>query len=416
MLSVHTSPLDQPGTGDAGGMNVYIVELARQLAINDIEVEIFTRATAAGLPPVTELAPGVLVRHVVAGPLEGLEKAELPGQLCTFAREVLRTEAAHEPGYYDVIHSHYWLSGQVGALARDRWGVPLVHSMHTMAKVKNLSMASGDLPEPGAREIGEEQVVDAADLIIANTDEESRQLVELYDARPSRLRVITPGVDLEMFCPGDQAVARDCLGLRRDAVVVMFVGRIQPLKAPDVVIRAAAELLRRNPALRSRLVVPVIGGPSGSGLETPHALVELAASLGVDDVVRFVAPVEQHRLVSWYRAANAVVVPSYNESFGLVAIEAQACGTPVVAARVGGLPTAVLDGRSGILVEGHDPLGYARAIEQIVCNPVLAGSMRQAAARHARMFGWARTAERTLAAYGGAAALRRADIASLMVG
>ncbi len=184
MLSVHTSPLDQPGTGDAGGMNVYVVELSRQLAAAGIEVEIFTRATSRDLPPVSELAPGISVRHVIAGPLEGLTKAELPGQLCTFAREVLRTEATFAPGYYDVIHSHYWLSGQVGALARDRWGVPLVHSMHTMAKVKNGSLAAGDAAEPTARIIGEEQVVDAADLIVANTRQEARQLVELYAAEP----------------------------------------------------------------------------------------------------------------------------------------------------------------------------------------------------------------------------------------
>lgn len=414
MLSVHTSPLDQPGTGDAGGMNVYIVELARQLAASDIEVEIFTRATATGLPPVAELEPGVRVRHVVAGPLEGLTKAELPGQLCTFAREVLRTEAAHEPGYYDVLHSHYWLSGQVGALARDRWGVPLVHSMHTMAKVKNLWLADDDLPEPPARVIGEQQVVEAADLIAANTTEESRQLVELYGADPTRLRVIAPGVDLDVFNPGLATQARRDLGLRPDAVVVMFVGRIQPLKAPDVVIRAAAELLDRNPGLRSRLVVPIIGGPSGTGMDTPHALVDLAACLGVDDVVRFVPPIEQQALADWYRAASLVVVPSYNESFGLVAIEAQACGTPVVAAKVGGLPTAVVDGHSGVLIEGHDPVDYARVLEKVLCDPDLLTDMGIAAARHARVFGWTRTAERTVAAYSAAAALRRAETVALM--
>lgn len=413
MLSVHTSPLDQPGTGDAGGMNVYVVELARQLAQTGTQVEIFTRATAAGLDPVVELAPGVLVRHVVAGPLEGLTKAELPSQLCTFAREVLRTEAAYEPGYYDVIHSHYWLSGQVGALARDRWGVPLVHSMHTMAKVKNLSLAVGDTEEPAARVIGEEQVVEAADLIVANTHEESRQLHELYGADPHRVRIITPGVDLDVFSPGDQAAARAHLGMAADAIVVMFAGRIQPLKAPDLVISAAAMLLDRRPELRSRLIVPVIGGPSGSGLDTPTWLVEMAAALGVDDVVRFVAPVEQARLVDFYRAASVVVVPSYNESFGLVAIEAQACGTPVVAANVGGLTTAVVDGQSGVLVDGHDPADYAAVLERLLPDPATLASMGRAAARHARQFGWSRTAERTLAAYRAADHLRRAEALAL---
>lgn len=399
MLSVHTSPLDQPGTGDAGGMNVYVVELARQLASAGIAVEIFTRATSGSLPPAVELTDGVLVRHVVAGPFEGLTKAELPGQLCTFAREVLRTEAMYEPGYYDVIHSHYWLSGQVGALARDRWRVPLVHSMHTMAKVKNSLLADGDIAEPVARLIGEEQVVDAADMIIANTADERDQLIELYDAEPERVRVVNPGVDLELFRPGDKAAARTSLGLPADAIVLMFAGRIQPLKAPDVVLRAAALLLERRPELRARVVVPVIGGPSGSGLDSPDALVGLADSLGIGDVVRFVAPMEQSRLVDHFRAASVVVVPSYNESFGLVAIEAQAAGTPVVAAKVGGLPTAVDDGRSGVLVEGHDPRDYAAVLEELVLDEDQLARMGAAAALQAQQFGWARTAQQTLAAY-----------------
>jgi D-inositol-3-phosphate glycosyltransferase len=409
MLSVHTSPLDQPGTGDAGGMNVYVVELSRQLAAAGIEVEIFTRATSRDLPPVTELAPGIAVRHVIAGPLEGLTKAELPGQLCTFAREVLRTEATFAPGYYDVIHSHYWLSGQVGALARDRWGVPLVHSMHTMAKVKNSSLAVGDPAEPTARVIGEEQVVEAADLIVANTRQEARQLVELYEAERSRIRVITPGVNLDMFRPGDKASARRRLRMRPDALVVMFAGRIQPLKAPDVVVRAAADLLGRRPGLRDRLVVPVIGGPSGSGLETPRGVVDLAVSLGVDDVVRFVPPVEQATLVDYYRAASLVVVPSYNESFGLVAIEAQACGTPVVAANVGGLPTAIVDGRTGVLVDGHDPRRYADVLARLLDDEDTRDEMARAGAEHARQFGWQATARRTLDAYSAAAERMRAE-------
>ena len=151
MISLHTSPLDQPGTGDAGGMNVYVIELAKRLAERDIEVDIFTRSTSSQLPPVVQAADGVRVQHIVAGPFEGLTKGELPGQLCAFARDVLRTEASHDPGHYDVVHSHYWLSGQVGALARDRWGIPLAHSMHTMAKVKNDLLAAGDSPEPQAR-------------------------------------------------------------------------------------------------------------------------------------------------------------------------------------------------------------------------------------------------------------------------
>lgn len=409
MISVHTSPLDQPGTGDAGGMNVYVVELARRLADRNLSVEIFTRATSSALPPTVEAFPGVTVHHVHAGPFEGLTKAELPGQLCAFAREVLRAEARHDQGWYDVVHSHYWLSGQVGALVRDRWSVPLVHSMHTMAKVKNASLAVGDALEPAARVIGEEQVVEAADMLIANTEMESQQLLEMYDADPARVEVVHPGVDLDVFRPS--GTARERLGLPAEAVVLMFAGRIQPLKAPDVLLHAVHTMVGRDPALRQRIVVPVVGGPSGSGLEQPDSLVRLAASLGIDDVVRFVPPVTQAVLADWYAAATLVCVPSYNESFGLVAVEAQATGTPVVAAAVGGLTTVVRDGVSGLLVAGHDPADYARAMERIVAAPALREEMSRAAVVQAARFAWERTADRTLEVYRAAARSMRADLA-----
>lgn len=399
MISLHTSPLDQPGTGDAGGMNVYVVELSRRLAARGISVDVFTRATSSDLPPVVEAADGVLVRHIAAGPFEGLGKAELPGQLCAFAREVLRAEASQPLGHYDVVHSHYWLSGQVGALARDRWGVPLVHSMHTMAKVKNEALAEGDTPEPLARLIGEQQVVDAADLLIANTTLEAKQLIDLYDADASRVEVVHPGVDLSVFRPMDRAVVRRSLGLPTDAIVFLFAGRIQPLKAPDVLLRAVAVLLEQDPALRSRLVVPVVGGPSGSGLEHPESLAQLADELGLADVVRFVPPVAQSELARWCAAATAVAVPSYNESFGLVAAEAQAAGTPVVAAAVGGLTTVVADRRSGLLVEGHEPRDWAAALRRLVDDPALTARLGAGAIEHARSFSWDRTAEATLGAY-----------------
>jgi D-inositol-3-phosphate glycosyltransferase len=410
MISLHTSPLDQPGTGDAGGMNVYVIELSRRLAKQGIAVDVFTRATSSSLPQVVEAADGVLVRHVAAGPFEGLTKGELPGQLCTFAREVLRTEAAHPLGHYDVVHSHYWLSGQVGALARDRWQVPLVHSMHTMAKVKNDALAEGDTPEPAARLIGEEQVVQAADLLVANTDIEAKQLVNLYDADPTRVEVIHPGVDLDVFRPRDTLEARRSLDLPEDAAVLMFAGRIQPLKAPDVLLRAVSVLLDEDPSLRSRLVVPVVGGPSGSGLEHPESLAQLAHELDLDDVVRFVPPVAQDELARWCAASTAVAVPSYNESFGLVAAEAQATGTPVVAAAVGGLTTVVDDGRSGLLVDGHDPRDWAAALRRLIDDPELTARLGRGALEHAREFSWERTAERTLASYRQARTLMRDEM------
>ncbi|MGY1651482.1 D-inositol-3-phosphate glycosyltransferase [Geodermatophilus sp. SYSU D01119] len=400
-ISVHTSPLDQPGAGDAGGMNVYIVEVSRRLAARGIAVDVFTRATSSDLPPVVEMSPGVTVRHVSAGPFEGLGKEELPGQLCAFTAGVLREEALHEPGHYDVVHSHYWLSGQVGWLARDRWSVPLIHTAHTLAKVKNAALADGDRPEPRARVIGEEQVVAEADRLVANTEEEARQLVEHYGADPRRTLVVPPGVDLDRFTPGDRAAARRALGVPADAVVLTFVGRIQPLKAPDLLLAAAARMLDDDPTLRGRLRVHVVGAPSGSGLEAPRQLEELAAHLGIADLVRFLPPQSPDRLALHYRAADVAVVPSHNESFGLVALEAQACGTPVVAAAVGGLPTAVRDGVSGVLVGSRDPGAYASAIRAVLARrPLLAAGAR----RHAAAFSWDRTAGALVDAYASAAA------------
>jgi len=400
VLSVHTSPLEQAGTGDAGGMNVYVVETATRMARRGVAVEIFTRATSSEQPPVAALAPGVLVRHVAAGPFEGLGKNDLPSQLCAFTAGVLRAEARHEPGYYDVVHSHYWLSGQVGWLARDRWGVPLVHSAHTLARVKNAALAEGDEPEPVVRVIGEDQVVAEADRLISNTEEEARQLIELYHADPQRTVTIPPGVDLGRFRPGRRAAARAVLGLPHDAVVLAFVGRIQPLKGPDVLLRAAAELIRRDPTMRERLVVLVAGGPSGSGLAEPTALHELAAALGISGNMRFLPP-QGAGLVEVYRAADVVAVPSHNESFGLVALEAQACGTPVVAARVGGLPVAVADGRSGLLVPGHRAEQWADALLAALGRR---DELGEGAVAHARAFSWDRTADALLATYTGAAA------------
>ncbi|MCW2711234.1 MAG: mshA [Marmoricola sp.] len=413
MISLHTSPLDQPGTGDAGGMNVYVLELARRLAERQVEVDVFTRATTSALPPVMDVSDGIRVHHVSAGPYEGLTKHELPAQLCVFAREVLRAEAYNSPGYYDVVHSHYWLSGQVAALARDRWGVPLVHTMHTMAKVKNAAMAAGDTPEPMARLIGEEQVVAAADMLVANTVDEAKQLIDLYDADPARVEVVHPGVDLTTFRDVGMSGARERLGLPPDGPLITFVGRIQPLKAPDVMLRAVAVLLERRPALRSSLTVAVVGGPSGSGLEHPDSLVRLAEDLGIDRLVRFVPPVRQGELVDWYAASTLVCVPSYNESFGLVAIEAQATGTPVVAAAVGGLTTAVSDGRSGLLVGDHDPASYAVAFERILFEPGLRAILAAGAEAHAQQFGWDRTADMMLKVYAAAQEKMRADLSGI---
>ena len=397
MLSVHTSPLEQPGTGDAGGLNVYVVEVSKRLAQRGIEVEIFTRMTDGALPRQSEIAPGVRVRNVIAGPFEGLGKGDLPGQLCAFAQGVMRAEAARPEGWYDLVHSHYWLSGQVGWLAADRWRVPLVHTMHTMARVKNARLAEGDTPEPPGREIGEAQVVDAADRLVANTGGEAGELVDLYGADPGKVRVVSPGVDLDLFTVGDVAAARTQVGLPQNAHVLLFVGRIQPLKAPDVLLKAAADLLARRPELRQKLVVAVVGGPSGSGLGKPRALQELAHQLGISAQVRFVPPVDRATLALWYRAADIVAVPSYSESFGLVAVEAQACGTPVVAAAVGGLPYAIGDG--GLLIDSHRTNDWSAALEALLDDPGQRERLSRRAVEHASQFSWERTTDQLLKVY-----------------
>jgi D-inositol-3-phosphate glycosyltransferase len=391
MLSVHTSPLETPGGGDAGGMNVYIVETAKRMADAGIAVEIFTRATSSAQPRRVAMHPGVVVRHVNAGPFEGLAKADLPSQLCAFTAGVLRAEAHHEPGWYDLIHSHYWLSGQVGWLARDRWGVPLVHTAHTLGKVKNAGRAEGDTPEPLARIVGEQQVVDEADRLVASTRSEADALVAYYGADPARIDVVPPGVDLTTFTPGRADRAR--LGIPADARVLLFVGRLQPLKAPDLLLRAAAQM--------SDVHVAIVGAPSGVDADW---LPGLAHALDVPTTI--VSPVGRAELADYYRAADLTVVPSYNESFGLVALESQACGTPVVAAAVGGLPTAV--GAAGVLVEGHDPEVWAAALAHALRQPPDAVAARE----QAEQFSWSRTTAGLLDAYGAAHARFRLAVAS----
>ncbi len=398
-VSVHTSPLEQPGTGDAGGLNVYVVEVAKRLAGRGVEVDIFTRAVSRDVPPVVELSPGVLVRHLVAGPFEELDKADLPAQLCHFTFEVLRAEAQYAPGWYDVVHGHYWLSGQVAAVAKERWGVPFVQSMHTLGRVKNAALAAGDAAEPGIRLRGEAEVVAAADRLVANTDDEARQLVELYGALPSRVRTINPGVDLKVFTPGSREAARRALGLPADAAVLVFAGRLQPLKAPEVVLHAAARMISDDPGLAGRLRVAFVGGPSGTGRARPDRLAELAAALGLSGIVRLEPPCPQPELADWYRAATVVMVPSCSESFGLVAVEAQACGTPVVAASAGGLRTAVADGVSGVLVDSRDPACYARVVAGLIARPATLERLSLGARENASRFGWGVTVDRLLDLY-----------------
>jgi D-inositol-3-phosphate glycosyltransferase len=268
--------------------------------------------------------------------------------------------------------------------------------------VKNAALAHGDMREPEVRLRGEAVVVAAADRLVANTDEEARQLAGLYEADPVKIWTVNPGVDLSIFRPGPVAAIRRRLGLPEDGQVIVFAGRIQPLKAPDVVLHAVAALIRDEPAQEENLTVVFVGGPSGTGRADPDQLTETAHALGLARVVRVEPPCPQAELADWYRAATVVMVPSYSESFGLVAVEAQACGTPVIAASVGGLRTAVQDGVSGILVEGHDPADYAAALRRLFGSPGLRDRLAQGAVEHASRFGWGGTVERLLTVYSSA--------------
>lgn len=397
---VHTSPLEQAGTGDAGGMNIYVVENAIKMAAAGVEVDIFTRATDVNHSAVVEIAPGVRVRHIEAGPYKGLSKEELPSQLGALTHGMMDTLSTLPKNYYKILHSHYWISGQLGWMVSEQTQIPLVHTMHTMAKVKNLNLAEGESAEPLTRAIGEEQIVKNAAALIANTDAEAASLVSLYGACPDNVFVVTPGVDLQRFTPGTgKAAARAKLNIAPDAQLLTFVGRIQPHKGPEVLVRTVAEMVSHSPHLRAKLALVIIGGASGSGSSEPDRLKSLAKFLGVEDIVHFMPPVSRDVLPDWYRAADLVCVPSYSESFGLVALEAQACGTPVVATAVGGLRTAVADGISGSLVDGHDPRAWSAVISRLLADPARRITLSLGAMKHASNFGWDLAARRTLDVY-----------------
>jgi D-inositol-3-phosphate glycosyltransferase len=284
--------------------------------------------------------------------------------------------------------------------AAEKLGIPLVHTMHTMARVKNLNLAEGESPEPMIRVQGETQVVAAATGLIANTDAEAASLVSLYSACPDNVHVVSPGVDLYTFTAGaGRAAARDVVGLPQDGLVITFVGRIQPHKGPELLIRATSEMIKHSPQLRPKLVVNIIGGASGANTSEVERMKELVAWLGISDVVQFAPPVPRADLPQWYRAADLVCVPSYSESFGLVALEAQACGTPVVATAVGGLRTAVADGISGVLVDGHDPRAWSSVLARLIQEPQRRVLLSLGAIEHASHFGWDATARGTLDIY-----------------
>ena len=396
MLSFHTSPLVQPGTGDSGGMNVYVRELVSALAQAGVACDVYTRAWAPDLPAEVAVEPGFRVVHVEAGPRDAVAKEDLGALVPAFAQGVV--DAVRATGDTDALHANYWLSGVAGHAAKHELGLPLVSTFHTLARVK----AEGDDPVAGERVHAETEVVACSDAILANGTEEAADLVRHYDADPARIEIVAPGVEHAFFSPGDRDGARAALGWSergrisalggQGAVqhpVLLFVGRIQPLKGLDVAVGTLAAL--DDPS--AELVV--VGGPSGpegpAELERVEALID---DHGLRGRVRFVDPQPHHLLSTWYRAADVVLVPSRSESFGLVALEAAACGRPVVAAAVGGLRTIVEDGATGFLVEGRQAGAYAARVDQLLSDPTRAAAMGRQAARRARGYTWSTAAAR----------------------
>lgn len=392
-LSIHTSPLAAPGSGDAGGMNVYVDGLARTMAGRGVEVDVFTRATHAEPVGVVEAADGYRVVRVNAGPTGDGDPA---AEIGSFADEVI-TWSKVQGADYDLAHSHYWLSGWAAVLVQEALGIPFAISFHTLGRVKDANRRPDDPPTSLLRLAAEKEVIARAGCVLASTPAEASELIEHYGADPERLCVSPPGLDHGVFAPGDRRTARSLLGLG-EGPLVLFAGRIQPLKGIDVVIRAFGRIIEALP--ESRLLV--LGGPSGLRGEAEMAsLRALATQLGLSDRVCFRPPLPHGEVVAAYRAADVLVVPSRSESFGMVAAEAQASGLPVVAARVGGLAHAVADGESGFLVEGWDPDDYAEPVMRILGDAELAERLSKGAIDFADQFSWVATADRLLELYSG---------------
>jgi D-inositol-3-phosphate glycosyltransferase len=387
VLSLHTSPLTQPGSGDSGGMNVYVRELVSSLAQAGVECTTYTRASRPGLPDVVQVEPGHRVVHIPAGPYD-LAKEQLPSVIAEFGDAVVDHLKNDSPA--DVLHANYWLSGLVGHRIKHELDLPFVSTFHTLAKVK---AEGGDL-EPELRERAEAEIISCADAICVSCTEEERQFLRLYGQPAGKIEIIAPGVEHAFFAPGDRGGARNALGLPADCPVLLFVGRIQPLKGPDVAVRALAELDRPDALLL------IVGGASGleGGDELRHVQ-RLITELGVESQVRFVEPQPHHILSTYYRAADVVLVPSRSESFGLVALEASACGIPVVASGVGGLLTLVDHGDTGFLVPERDPGLYARYISEILDHPDRARLMGQRGAARASRYTWGFAAARLRRVY-----------------
>lgn len=400
LIAVHTSPLAQAGTGDAGGLNVYVDNVARGMAARGVQVDVFTRRPSADVPETVPVTPRLRVHHIDAGPFTA-QKSELASHLCAFYLQLAAHPAAART---QILHGHYWMSGWVGARARRKLGLPLIQTFHTLARQKNATLAPGDTPEQPLRLAAESRIALDADAIIAPTPQESIFLRRRMGAR--NVHVVEPGVDLTVFNDqADRAWSSDLLNPHQNAKVILFVGRLQPLKAPDTAVRTLAALKAGWGPADPPVRLVLVGGPSGNGLGVvdPPALLRLAEELGVAEDVAFLAPRGHEELAALYRAADVVLMPSHSESFGLVALEAQACGTPVVATAVGGLRHALgrIEGEEGggTLVSEHDPQIFAAAVRHYLCDPVAAQAAGARGVRRAQTFSWKATVAKTLAVY-----------------
>lgn len=390
---MHTSPTAALGHNANGGLNVYVREVCTAFSERGIATDVFTRRQSPDDPDVETLAPLSRVIYLPVG--AGLDKYELYDQVPAFTAQI-EDFVEREGARYDLLYSHYWLSGEVACLLRPELATRWVHIAHTLGLVKNRTLASDERPEPALRIHVEGELAQQADLLIASTQDEAGDLVDSYGADPDRVAVVAPGVDLGMFHPVDRAEARGKIGYGSERLL-LFVGRLERLKGVEVAIRALS-LLRDRRHDDVRLLILGEDAREGGGRDGEESekerLKAVASAMGVRDRVDFVGSVAHHELPYFYGAADICVMPSYSESFGLVALEAQACGCPVVAADVSGLRSVVRDDVSGYLIGGHDPAEYAERIGRILSDPELAQQMGRRGSMLAQRFSWLRTADR----------------------
>jgi D-inositol-3-phosphate glycosyltransferase len=396
LISLHASPLDQAGRWNAGGLNVYVRALSTALARQDLQVDIFTRRTDAATPAVVELAPGVRVIQVDAGPLELVPPDDLLPFVPLFTAGVVAFAGVHGQAY-DVVHSHYWLSGLSALRLRRRWRVPAVHMFHTLAQVKR-RVAGIWAAADQRRAVLEQEVLTGMDAIVAANTLEAAQLRRLYDGSGARIYTIPCGVDLALFTPGDRAAARRALGLPACLPLVFAAARIEPLKDLGTAIRAVG--LLSHVGLPDAYLV-IAGGPvtGRAGAQEEEWLRSLATQTGLSDRLRLVGAVAQRELPRYIAAADAVIVPSLYESFGMAALEALACGRPVIASATGGLQLTVHDGENGFLAPAGDAAAFADRLAAVLRNPVLAQHMSLRARRSAEPYSWTAVADRTRCLY-----------------